>query len=214
MADTLRVKHCCRDMLELDTSRICNVRSLLYLLFLVLFMEVTVAQCDKGLVEVQARQEIEYLRRRYAKATDFIGKGTDDSVAKGRAIYHRIFTSDAELRSSAGGEPRIGPDAWVELVKEFLVPLGPTQHLIGTQVVDIEAFELGDNCRILSGSAHMESYVQAWHERLDNKVWVYLGIYHDHVSYVPGIGWRIDRMSMEQIGGETRFMDSAVSGSM
>ena len=170
------------------------------------------AQCDKGLVEAQARQEIEYLRRWYAKATDKIGKGTEESIAEGRAIYHGIFTADARMLSSVGEQPRNGPDEWVELVKEFLVPLGPTQHLIGTQVVDIETLELDDSCRIVSGSARMESYVQAWHERLDNKVWIYLGIYHDHASYVPGTGWLIDRMSMEQIGGETRFMDSAVSG--
>ena len=170
------------------------------------------AQCDEGLIKVQARQEIEYLRRWYAKATDMIGKGTVESIAEGRAIYSRIFTTDAVMRTSAGEEPRIGPDAWVELVKDFLVPLGPTQHLLGTQVVDIEVLELDDSCRIVSGNARMESYVQAWHERLDSKVWIYLGIYHDHASYVQGIGWRIDRMSMEQIGGETRFMDSAVSG--
>ena len=171
------------------------------------------AKCDSELIKAQARQEVEYLRRWYAKATDRIGEGTPESIAEGRRIYHNIFTIDAELRTSAEDEPKFGPDAWVELVKEFLVPLGPTQHLIGTQVVDIEELELNKDCLVVSGSANMESYVQAWHEQLDNKVWIYLGIYHDHASFVSGIGWRIDRMSMEQIGGETRYMDTAVAGS-
>ena len=174
--------------------------------------EVMMTTCDRGLVETQARQEIEYLRRWYAKATDKIGQGTEASIEAGRDIYHRIFTEDAQMLTAAGETPRVGPDSWVELVKEFLVPLGPTQHLVGTQVVDIEALELDDSCRIVSGSARMESYVQAWHERLDQKVWIYLGIYHDHAIYQPGTGWRIDHMAMEQMGGETRFMDSAVSG--
>ena len=182
-------------------------------LLLIMFSEVALAKCDIDLLKVQARQEIEYLRRWYAKATDMIGEGTPESITEGRDIYQKIFTFDAELRTSAEEELRIGPDAWVELVKEFLVPLGPTQHLIGTQIVDIEELELDKKCLVISGSATMESYVQAWHEQSDNKVWIYLGIYHDHASFVPGIGWRIDRMSMEQIGGETRYMDSAVAGS-
>ena len=177
-----------------------------------LVAEETMEHCNRGLAEAQARQEIEYLRRLYARATDKIGVGSEESIAEGRAIYHRVFTKDAQMLTSTGETPRIGPDSWVELVKEFLVPLGPTQHLIGTQIVDIEALALDDNCSIVSGSASMESYVQAWHERPDYKVWIYLGIYHDHATYIPGTGWRIDRMSMEQTGGETRFMDSAVSG--
>lgn len=188
------------------------MRLCLWLLFLISFVELAVAKCDRELIEVQARQEVEYLRRWYAKATDKIGQGTPESIAEGRRIYHRIFTEDAEMQTSAGEEPRIGPDDWLDLVKEFLVPLGPTQHLIGTQVVDIEAIELDKSCLVVSGSARMESYVQAWHERQDDKVWLYLGIYHDHARFIPGVGWRIDLMSMEQTGGETRYMDSAVAG--
>ena len=70
MADTPTVKHYCCDMLGPFFGRKSSVRSLLWLLFLIPSMEVAMAQCDKGLVEAQARQEIEYLRRWYAKATD------------------------------------------------------------------------------------------------------------------------------------------------
>lgn len=166
----------------------------------------------KGMIEAQARQEIEYLRRWYAKATDKIGVGTKESIEEGRAIYHRIFAQDAELSSGADQELRIGPDAWVELVESVLVPLGPTQHLVGTQVVEFETLELDEARNIVSGTARMESYVQAWHERPEGKVWIYLGIYHDRVRFIPGIGWRIGHMAMEQLGGETRWMDAAVSG--
>ncbi|MBT4493426.1 MAG: SnoaL-like domain-containing protein [Gammaproteobacteria bacterium] len=168
------------------------------------------ADCNEGYARAQAVQEIEYLRRWYAKATDMIGEDTEDAIAEGRAVYHRIFAEKAELKTSADGEPEIGPDAWVTLVHNALGPIGPTQHLIGTQLVELETLELDADCNIVSGQAHMESYVQAWHEMLDEKVWLYLGTYFDEVKYTPGKGWQIHGMSMRQSGGETRYMDAAV----
>ena len=181
----------------------------LWLLFL-LPLEASMAACNEGMLKTQARQEIEYLRRWYAKATDKIGIGSEAAIAEGRDIYRRIFTTDVEFHASPEIGIQSGPDAWVEVVKSVLVPLGPTQHLVGTQVVDIEQLVIDDDCQISSGSARMESYVQAWHEQKDEKVWIYLGIYHDLARYSPDHGWQIYRMEMEQIGGETRFMDSAV----
>ena len=166
--------------------------------------------CSKQMIRVQAIQEIEYLRRWYAKATDKIGQATDESVREGREIYHRIFTSDATLDAGPGREPQVGPDGWVDLVLGVLGELGPTQHLIGTQVVDSIDFELDDDCNIVSGEATMESYLQAWHEQKDEKVWLFLGVYYDKVKYVQGKGWQIHDMRMEQMAGETRYMDAAV----
>ena len=52
--------------------------------------------CSAAAAKTQAIQEIEYLRRWYAKATDLIGVATPESIEQGRAIYHRIFTVDAQ----------------------------------------------------------------------------------------------------------------------
>ena len=169
--------------------------------------------CNEGLMRAQATQEIEYLRRWYAKATDKIGLADEASVEAGRSIYHRVFAPAATLDAGPDREPQVGPDAWVDLVLSVLGPMGPTQHLIGTQVVDIKSLVFNDACEVVSGSARMESYVQAWHELTDEKkVWIYLGTYFDEVEFEPGQGWRIVDMKMEQMAGETRFMDEAVGG--
>ena len=47
-----------------------------------------------------ARLDIEYLRRKYAKATDLLGVNTPEAIAQGTAIYHEIFTPDARIRTS------------------------------------------------------------------------------------------------------------------
>lgn len=155
------------------------------------------AECNKGMVEARARQEIEYLRRWYAKATDKIGIGTDESIAEGREIYQRIFSPDVEFHAGPEVGVQRGPDAWVEVVKSFLVPLGPTQHLIGTQVVDFEELEMDDSCQVISGTARMESYVQAWHEQEGDRVWTLIGTYYDRARFAADGGWQIYRMELE-----------------
>ena len=166
--------------------------------------------CNAAAAKTQAIQEIEYLRRWYARATDLIGVATPESIEQGRAIYHRIFTVDAKLDAGPDREPQVGPDAWVTLVLGALGELGPTQHLIGTQLAEIKSLELDDECNVVSGSAYMESYLQAWHEQKDEKVWLFLGTYFDDVVFVPGAGWRIEKMILQQGAGETRYMDEAV----
>ena len=52
--------------------------------------------CSHSIAEVQAIQEVEYLRRRYARATDLIGTATPEAIAEGRAIYHAVFAADAK----------------------------------------------------------------------------------------------------------------------
>lgn len=168
------------------------------------------SECNEQWARTQAIQEIEYLRRWYAKATDKIGEATIESIAEGRQIYHTIFTPDATLDAGPGREPQTGPDAWVDLVLDALGPLGPTQHLIGTQLVSIQSLELDDACNPVAGTASMESYLQAWHERKDEKVWIFIGTYFDQVIYVPDEGWRIADMKLQAVGGETRYMDAAV----
>jgi hypothetical protein len=166
--------------------------------------------CNEAAAKTQAIQEIEYLRRWYARATDLIGIATPESIAEGRAIYHRVFTADAQLDAGPDREPQVGPDGWVDLVLGALGELGPTQHLIGTQLVQIKSLELDGECNVVAGSAYMESYLQAWHEQKDEKVWLFLGTYFDDAVFIPGTGWRIEKMILQQVAGETRYMDAAV----
>ena len=166
--------------------------------------------CNEAAARTQAIQEIEYLRRWYARATDLIGEATPASIARGRTIYHRVFTPDAKMDAGPDREPQVGPDDWLDLVLGALGELGPTQHLIGTQLVELKTFELDDKCNVIKGAAYMESYLQAWHEQKDEKVWLFIGTYYDDVVYVPGQGWRIENMKLEQVAGETRYMGDAV----
>ena len=61
--------------------------------------------CPRGLVEAAARQEIEYLQRGYAKATDLLGITEGDSFNQGRDLYRAVFTPDAQF--SVSGEGRL-----------------------------------------------------------------------------------------------------------
>ncbi len=184
----------------------------LLLLTITITGEEAMANCNEGLMRAQATQEIEYLRRWYAKATDKIGLADEASVESGRSIYHRVFAPDATLDAGPDREPQVGPDAWVDLVLSVLGPMGPTQHLIGTQVVDIKSLVFNDACEVVSALPAWR-VTQAWHELTDeNKVWIYLGTYFDEVEFESGQGWRIVDMKMEQMAGETRFMDEAVGG--
>ena len=47
--------------------------------------------CQEAFAKTIAVQQIEYLRRAYARATDQIGLGDEASVEAGRAVYRTIF---------------------------------------------------------------------------------------------------------------------------
>ena len=88
------------------------MRKQLFVLFGVLLLVSSrgyAVECNKSLVETRAIQEVEYLRRWYAKATDLIGVATPQSIAEGRAIYHRIFAQGAQLYAGPESEARVGP---------------------------------------------------------------------------------------------------------
>ena len=161
-------------------------------------------------METSARQEIEYLRRLYAKATDLIGTNTESAVEEGRGIYHRIFTQDAMVRAGSeatGALERQGPDGWVDVVIEALDKYSSTQHLIGTQLVDIDHIDVDGAGAVTSGEASMESYMRAWHEnKPEGTVWVFIGTYYDKVRYTPGVGWQIYDMTLTQVAGENRAL--------
>lgn len=163
------------------------------------------AQAGVGTLAL-ARQQIEYLRRQYARATDLLGTGAPAAIEEGAKIYHEIFTPDADLRTSGGtAEPfqATGPDAWADVVVDALEEYSATQHLIGTQLVHID--QLGENNgTVSSGHATMSSYLQAWHSTDAGKLWLFIGTYEDEVQFVSGKGWQICAMNLVQISGENR----------
>ncbi|MDA1073169.1 MAG: nuclear transport factor 2 family protein [Proteobacteria bacterium] len=146
-----------------------------------------------------AKQEIAELRRRYAIATDLIATREPASIEAGRTIYHQIFTPNAQL-AAQGVETQTGPEAWLELVLRSLKPYAFTQHLIGTQVVDVHSLP-GQN---VAGLALMTSYLNAWHESADHELWTFLGTYEDVVTHTADAGWQIDQMQLVKLSDEVR----------
>jgi len=163
---------------------------------------VSSAATDLEIDTMVARQNIEYLRRQYARATDMIGLNTPEGVAAGRAVYRRIFTEDAVISAVEKGEVVFtakGPDQWVDVADSALSVFDDTQHMIGTQLVEIEQLPDADGN---GGKASMTSYLQAWHSDPDRVLDIFIGTYYDKVQYTPGIGWQIYHMTLEKVSGE------------
>ena len=153
-----------------------------------------------------ARLDIEYLRRKYAKATDLLGINTPEALAQGGTLYHEIFAPDARIRTSTDGVVRLeanGPDGWAEVANRALSRYVSTQHLVGSQVVDISRLEVDDAGEVVAGEANMTSYLQAWHAREDS-VWIFMGTYVDKVRFEPQIGWQIYDMDLMFTSGDDR----------
>lgn len=156
---------------------------------------------SEAVVSMVARQDIEYLRRQYARATDLIGLNTPEGIAEGRAIYRRIFSPDAKITTTEGGKvgfSAVGPDAWVDVAAGALSVFANTQHLIGTQLVEIHNLP---DAQGEGGEASMTSYLQAWHDDPGRVLDIFIGTYHDSVRYTPGVGWQIYAMELEKVSG-------------
>ena len=95
----------------------------------------------------------------------------------------------------------IGPDAWVKVVNDALTICQDTQHLIGTQVVDLTA--LPDSAG-KGGQASMSSYLHSWHAKADNEPWLFIDTYYDKLTYTPDIGWQIYEMMLAQVSADIR----------
>ena len=143
------------------------------------------------------------LRMRYAIATDLAGQGKDGK-AKALAIYRTIFTPDASIGAD-GIDAVTGPEAWADICHDVLSQYVATQHLIGTQVIDIESLP---DATGNGGRAIMNSYLQAWHA-WDDRVFAFFGTYEDSVVSERGLGWRIARMHLHRTSGDYRELVSA-----
>ncbi|MEQ8485445.1 MAG: nuclear transport factor 2 family protein [Pseudomonadales bacterium] len=151
-----------------------------------------------------AKQQVAELRQLYGFATDLIGTGGPAGVEEGRAIYRRIFAADARIQAGTSAVVR-GPDAWVDFVRDALEPYSATQHLIGTQRVDVAALPDADG---RGGRADMQSYVQAWHAKPDGEVWTFIGTYHDEAVHTPEHGWQIQSMQLVGVSEDVRQLGS------
>jgi hypothetical protein len=185
--------------------------------------------------ESSARQEIEYLRKWYAVATDILlqenqtsgfsplsidGESlgplnhVEDAFNIGRKIYRRVFSPDAEIHIAGVNPPppgatplRVGPDEWATFVHGITF-IKATQHLIGTQLTDIDVMPSVHPSMSSTATGHgkMSSYLQAFHELADgNSTSVFLGVYFDDVevrTLRDGTrGWQIVHMNLLRVTG-------------
>jgi len=147
-----------------------------------------------------AKHQICELQRLYAKATDLLCLNTSASVAEATAIYHQIFTPQAEIKAT-GMDPKYGPDAWVALVLEALDEFSTTQHMIGTQLAEVQEFPVGGEG---PGQGTLFSHLQAWHAKADGDMWHYIGIYESAVVYTAESGWQIEVMNLISVSEDYR----------
>jgi len=172
----------------------------------------TELESETSVHHVRARQEIEYLRRWYCRATDLFGMtGNRQANAEAKRIYHRIFTPEARIRVTgdvARQLQAIGPEGWAAVVTHALQDYTVTQHLLGTQLVDIRSLTIGHKSsgpdEIIAGEASMTSYLQAWHVWPDKRLRVVMGNYVDQVRFVSGTGWQIHDMNLVHLVSEHR----------
>ena len=153
---------------------------------------------DDRLAIVADKHEIETLQRLYAKATDLAGIGSADTQKEARAIYHRIYTEDAQIRTANTGDDPFeadGADAWADVCSAALKDYTGTQHLIGTQLTEVDGDE-----------GHMESYLNAWHRNSDGSVYYFLGTYISKVRRMSE-GWKIYDMTLRLDTSGTAQMD-------
>ena len=152
---------------------------------------------------VVARQQIEYLRRRYGYATDLLTLEEPGARERGRAIYREIFAPDAEVSATANGEVLLsakGADDWADtVIQAFQNNYTVTQHLIGTQIVDVHSLP-GEKANS-AGEATMSSYLQAVHENNGNSIVVCIGTYYDKVRYSADKGWQIYQSMLVRASG-------------
>lgn len=94
-----------------------------------------------------------------------------------------VFAADMTFDYGIGGEQN-GLSSLCELVSHFLLQCGPTQHLLGSIIIDVD----GD-------TATSRAYVQARHQRKDDPMGPVLDTNGEYVDQWQrrAEGWRIVR---------------------
>lgn len=127
------------------------------------------------------RRELQRLadERDIARALMAFARGMD---ARDWVAVRALMVDDAEAEFGRG--PEVGADRIVESIREFLDVCGPTQHLLGNIVVDVD----GD-------TAVSHAYVSDMHLGTgahSTTTFSTLGEYHDEWRRIDG-QWRIVR---------------------
>jgi hypothetical protein len=124
---------------------------------------------------VSDRQAIITVLNRYAEACD----------TRRWALFDDVFTPDAVGDYGAGFQVH-GREAIVGMVASHLGGCGPTQHLLGNYVVDVDGDRASTTCK-----------VRALHLGAGDSTRTYevLGEYHDRLDRLSQ-GWRISHRRM------------------
>ena len=127
---------------------------------------------EAQLKELVDRQALQDVMLRYAKGVD----------ERDMALYRSCFADDVEVLDF-GPEPIHGAEAWVAFVSEALKAYGPTQHMLGPQLAEID----GD-------TATTRSDVQALHYFADapTRTLILWATYETDYRRTAE-GWRISR---------------------
>ena len=133
----------------------------------------------------QLRHEVSILRaeRDIARNLGAFARGMD---SRNWALVRSLMVDNAVGEFGRG--PEVGADRIVESIREFLDVCGPTQHLLGNVVVDVD----GD-------TAHSQSYVSDMHLGVGSRsqlTFSTLGEYHDDWVLQNG-EWKITRRVKE-----------------
>lgn len=129
------------------------------------------APCSITLETLIAEQQIRRKLGEFARILDH----------KNWAEIGTVFAEDLRFDYGSGTEES-GLAALLQTMRRFLDHCGPTQHLIGSIIIDVDG-----EC------AHSQAYVQARHQRADNPLGPIMdssGDYHDIWRRGPD-GWRI-----------------------
>jgi uncharacterized protein (TIGR02246 family) len=117
-------------------------------------------------------------------------KGVDQ---RDMALYASVFADDVEV-VGFGADTYHGRDAWVAYVTQALKAYGPTQHMLGPQLAEVD----GD-------TAHCRTDVQALHflkDKPDTTLTLW-ATYNTVMKRIDG-AWKIARHELESRGIRTQ----------
>jgi ketosteroid isomerase-like protein len=128
---------------------------------------------------VDDRSAIMELTSRFACAVD---KRDWDAVA-------RVFTPDVVIDYNTGAH-LVGPDAMVDLIRRSLDRAGPSQHLVGNLVIDLD----GDRA---SATCYVRTFIAGASDGPDaDSAYENFAVYYDEVVRTTN-GWRVAQRRAE-----------------
>ena len=111
----------------------------------------------------------------------------------------------ADATADMGTGPVEGRDAVVAIMRSFLDECGPTQHLLGNIVIDVDGHEAASRC-----------YVSDMHLGVADKTgktFSTIGEYHDRWRRIDGKWWMVHRKKLSRaLIGEIGVLGSGPSG--